>query len=152
MDMMMQTEKLPDFCNDPFYSTTNTSTPLQETRFSNGNPAASTTALPHIYNNPHESTPPLINPLFSMPFMGTPIQEPGTPSFQHDMMAKKNQIWSSILKCKLFLIFSRQEKLNYRNQKDDLPHSSNATNIYIDPKSIKPPKKGMPRYLRIHKV
>ncbi|KAL3592125.1 hypothetical protein D5086_010765 [Populus alba] len=76
MTMMMQMEKLPDFCSEPFYNTTNTSTLLQEIQFSNGNPTANTVASPPIWHDPHASSPPLINPPCSMPFMGTPIQEP----------------------------------------------------------------------------
>ncbi|KAF9682388.1 hypothetical protein SADUNF_Sadunf05G0103900 [Salix dunnii] len=140
MTMMMQTEKLPDFCSDPFYSTTNTSTPLQETQFSNGNPTASTTASPHIYNNSHESTPPLINPLFSVPFMGTPIQEPVTPSFQHDMMAKKIKYGPPFSNANSFL--SSVDKKNSTTEIREMIFRIAAMQpIYIDPKSVKPPKR-----------
>ncbi|KAB5556967.1 hypothetical protein DKX38_007876 [Salix brachista] len=130
MDMMMQTEKLPDFCSEPFYNTTNTSKLLQETQFSNGNTTASTTVSPHIYSNP----------LFSMPFMGTPIQEPATPSFQHDMMAKKIKYGPPFSNANSFLS-SSDKKNSITEIRKILFRITIMQPIYIDPKSVKPPKR-----------
>ncbi|KAF2283728.1 hypothetical protein GH714_014615 [Hevea brasiliensis] len=81
MTMMMQMEKLPDFC-EPFHSTS-TST-LQETQFSNGNPTSIVTSPP-THHNPHATSPPIISPPPSMPFMTISMQEPLTGSLQPNM-------------------------------------------------------------------
>ncbi|KAL3583740.1 hypothetical protein D5086_014801 [Populus alba] len=91
MTMMLQMEKLPDFCSEPFHNTTNTSTILQQIQFSNENPTSIVASPPIYHDNPHASPPPFINPPpCSVPCMGAPIQEPMTPPLdQHNMMASK---------------------------------------------------------------
>jgi hypothetical protein len=140
MTMMMQMEKLPDFCSEPFYNTTNTSTLLQEIQFSNGNPTANTVASPPIWHNPHASSPPLINPPCSMPFMGTPIQEPVTPSLQHDMMAKKFEYGTPFSNANSFLS-SIEKKNSTTTIREMIFRIAAMQPAHIDPESVKPPKR-----------
>jgi hypothetical protein len=141
MTVMMQMEKLPDFCSEPFHNTTNTSTILQEIQFSNGNPTSIVASPPIYHNNPHASSPPFINPPpCSMPFMGTPIQEPMTPPLQHNMMANKFKYSTPFSNANSFL--SSIEKKNPTAAIRDMTFRIAAMQpIHIDPESVKPPKR-----------
>jgi hypothetical protein len=141
MTVMMQMEKLPDFCSEPFHNTTNTSTILQEIQFSNGNPTSIVASPPIYHNNPHASSPPFINPPpCSMPFMGTPIQEPMTPPLQHNMMANKFKYSTPFSNANSFL--SSIEKKNPTAEIRDMTFRIAAMQpIHIDPESVKPPKR-----------
>ncbi|CAK7337687.1 unnamed protein product [Dovyalis caffra] len=140
MTMMMQMEKLPDFCSEPFHNITNTSTLLQEIQFSNGNPTSVVASSP-IYHDPHASSPPMINPTpCSLPFMGTPIQEPMTPPLQHNMMANKFKYSTPFSNANSFL--SSIEKKNSTTAIREMIFRIAAMQpIHIDPESVKPPKR-----------
>jgi hypothetical protein len=139
MTMMMQMEKLPDFCSEPFHNTTNTSTILQEIQFSNGNPTSIVASPPIYHDNPHASSPPFINPPpCSTPFMGTPIQEPMTTPLQHNMMANKFKYSTPFSNANSFL--SSIEKKNSTAAIRDMTFRVAAMQpIHIDPESVKPP-------------
>ncbi|KAJ9177264.1 hypothetical protein P3X46_012500 [Hevea brasiliensis] len=136
MTMMMQMEKLPDFC-EPFHSTS-TST-LQETQFSNGNPTSIVTSPP-THHNPHATSPPIISPPPSMPFMTTSMQEPLTGSLQPNMVTSKFKFLPPFTNVNSFL--SSMEKKNSTSAIREMIFRIAAMQpIHIDPESIKPPKR-----------
>lgn len=141
MTMMMQMEKLPDFC-EPFHSTSSTSSStLQQIQFSNGNPASIVTSPP-IYHHPHASTSPnLITPPHpSMPFMPTPMQETLTGSLQPNMVAGKLKYPPQFSNANSFL--SSMEKKNSTAAIREMIFRIAAMQpIHIDPESVKPPKR-----------
>ncbi|KAJ6990247.1 transcription factor HEC2 [Populus alba] len=142
MTMMLQMEKLPDFCSEPFHNTTNTSTILQQIQFSNENPTSIVASPPIYHDNPHASPPPFINPPpCSVPCMGAPIQEPMTPPLdQHNMMASKFKYSTPFSNANSFL--SAIEKKNSTAAIREMTFRIAAMQpIHIDPESVKPPKR-----------
>ncbi|KAJ4830647.1 hypothetical protein Tsubulata_042361 [Turnera subulata] len=142
MTMMMQMEKLSDFCEPNFHSTatTNTSPTLQELQFSNGSNPTSIVNSSSIYLNPHSSSHTLINPPPSMAFMGTPVQEPLTPPLQPNMVANKFKYAPPLSNANSFL--SSIEKKNSTTAIREMIFRIAAMQpIHIDPEAVKPPKR-----------
>ncbi|KAG2724429.1 hypothetical protein I3760_01G015900 [Carya illinoinensis] len=144
MTMMMQMEKLPEFC-DPFHDTP---TYPAEIEFSDGSTSSVDTTPPIFHISPNNMAPPTLeNPPASLPFMGNPtILEPLRPSIQTHVVSDqrlRNNIACSGIALSL-------PNNSYHDQKKD---SSMATMremifriaamqpIHIDPESIKPPKR-----------
>ncbi|KAF2295254.1 hypothetical protein GH714_032343 [Hevea brasiliensis] len=140
MTMMMQMEKLPDFC-EPFHSTSTSTSSLQEIHFSNGNPSSIVTSPPIYHNPPHASSPTLITPPHpSMPFLPIPTQEPMTGSFQPNMFTSKFKCPPPFSNANSFL--SSMEKKNSTAAIREMIFRIAAMQpIHIDPESIKPPKR-----------
>ncbi|EEF38793.1 transcription factor HEC1 [Ricinus communis] len=148
MTMMMQMEKLPDFC-DPFHNnSSSSSSSLQEIQFSNGhNSNNNNTILPNSPPIYHHS-PTLINPPPSISFMATtPIQGPNTMTtgslhqqLQHNMFSSKFKYPPPFSNANSFL--SSMEKKNSTAAIREMIFRIAAMQpIHIDPESIKPPKR-----------
>ncbi|KAJ6919592.1 hypothetical protein NC651_013519 [Populus alba x Populus x berolinensis] len=75
-----------------------------------------------------------------MPFMGTPIQEPMTPSLQHDMMAKKFEYGTPFSNANSFLS-SIEKKNSTTTIREMIFRIAAMQPAHIDPESVKPPKK-----------
>ncbi|OAY35460.1 transcription factor HEC1 [Manihot esculenta] len=132
MTMMMQMEKLPDFC-EPFHNTSTSS--LQEIQFSNGNVTS-----PPIYHNPHASSASLMSPHPSMLFMATSMEEPLTGSLQPNMVTSKFKYSHPFPNANSFL--SSMEKKNSTAAIREMIFRIAAMQpIHIDPESVKPPKR-----------
>ncbi|KAG5241425.1 hypothetical protein OIU76_024611 [Salix suchowensis] len=144
MTMMMQTKQIPDFRSEPFHNTTNSSAILQQihfSHFSNGNPTSIVASPPIFHNNPHASSPPFLNPPpCSMPFMGTPIQEPMTPPLQPNTMASKFKYTTPFYSANSFLS-SIEKKNSSAAIRDMIFRIAAMRPVHIDPESVKPPKR-----------
>ncbi|KAJ6930126.1 hypothetical protein NC652_013851 [Populus alba x Populus x berolinensis] len=75
-----------------------------------------------------------------MPFMGTPIQEPVTPSLQHDMMAKKFEYGTPFSNANSFLS-SIEKKNSTTTIREMIFRIAAMQPAHIDPESVKPPKR-----------
>ncbi|KAJ6419877.1 hypothetical protein OIU84_029907 [Salix udensis] len=142
MTTMMQMKQLPDFRSEPFHNTTNSSAILQQIHFSNGNPTSIVASPPIFHNNPHASSPaPFLNPPpCSMPFMGTPTQEPMTPPLQPNTMASKFKYTTPFSSANSFLS-SIEKKNSSAAIRDMIFRIAAMRPVHIDPESVKPPKR-----------
>jgi len=139
MTLMMQMEKLPEFC-EPFQG----SSTLPDIYFSNGMSSSSSSCIlptpPNIYPNP--GTLMTLPPTLSL-IGNNPVQEPMTPPLQPNNIASGNKF---------------KYPTPFNNANSSYPSSINKKNsmaamremifriaamqpIHIDPESIKPPKR-----------
>ncbi|XP_050240828.1 transcription factor HEC2-like [Quercus robur] len=137
MTMMMQMEKLPEFC-DPFHNTPIPTYP--EIEFTSGSTSNITTTTPPIIHNPNVAPVPhtLINPSSSIPLMGTPIQDPMTPSLQPHVMSGRfsfNNVGA------ISLANSYEKKNSVAAMREMIFRIAAMQPIHVDPESIKPPKR-----------
>ncbi|KAJ8770635.1 hypothetical protein K2173_021282 [Erythroxylum novogranatense] len=130
--MMQMDQKLPDFCQTFHNSSTST---VQDMQFSNGNPA-SIVPTSSVYHNPQA----LVNSPPSLPFVGTPIQEPIAPPLQSSMVARKFKYGASFSTANSFLS-SLDKKNSTAAIREMIFRIAAMQPIYIDPESIKPPKR-----------
>ncbi|KAA8547105.1 hypothetical protein F0562_003534 [Nyssa sinensis] len=112
MTTMMQLDKLPEFFG-PYDNTSE----LPEIEFSGGSATSSIESTPPLFHNPHVNSPSLMSPPSSIPFMGTPVQEPLAPNL---VTQKRNSM--DAMREMIFRIAVMQP-------------------IHIDPESVKPPKR-----------
>lgn len=138
MTMMMQMEKLPEFC-DPFH---NAPTYPAEVDFSSGS-SSTIAAPPPMFHSASNNVAPstLINPPSSMQFMGNPsIQEPMTPPLQAHVVPSgrfRNACAGAIS------LSNSYEKKNssMAAMREMIFRIAAMQPIHIDPESIKPPKR-----------
>ncbi|KDP31941.1 hypothetical protein JCGZ_12402 [Jatropha curcas] len=127
MTMMMQMEKLPDFC-DPNMQ--------QEIHFgSNGNNT--------IYNVSASSSLLNPNPSPSLPFLATttPIQEPITGSLQPNMVTATKFKYPPPFSNANSFLSSMEKKNSTAAIREMIFRIAAMQPIHIDPESIKPPKR-----------
>ncbi|XVF17679.1 hypothetical protein REPUB_Repub10bG0144400 [Reevesia pubescens] len=143
MTMMMQMEKLAEFCDPAFQTSSST---LPEIHFSNGITSSSSTILP---------TPPIpnvsssLNTLMTLPstlsFIGNnPVQEPMTPPLQPNNLVPNNKF-----KYPTTLPFTNansypssvDKKNSMAAMREMIFRIAAMQPIHIDPESIKPPKR-----------
>ncbi|GAV73671.1 HLH domain-containing protein [Cephalotus follicularis] len=139
MTMMMQMEKLPDFCCENF---NNTST-LPDIQFSisNKNSILTPTPTPPPTLMFHNGTSPtMINPP-TLPFMGKrPVQEPMTSPVQPNVVSNKFK-YSLPYSNPNSYITSVEKKNSMVAMREMIFHIAAMQPIHIDPDSIKPPKR-----------
>ena len=141
MTMMMQMEKLPDQYCDLFSHNTPTPTPTYpDIEFSSGITSSIATTTPPIFHsqNVSHAPPTLINQTSSMPFMGTPIQEPMTPPLQPHVMSTGRFRFNSGA---LSLANPYEKNNSVAAMREMIFRIAAMQPIQIDPESIKPPKR-----------
>ncbi|XVF15547.1 hypothetical protein REPUB_Repub09cG0163500 [Reevesia pubescens] len=133
MTMMMQMEKLPEFCESAFQS----SSTLPEIHFSNGTSSSTILPTPTIYPNQNVSS--LITMPSTLSFIGNnSVQEPLTTPLHPNNMVKyqttpfnnANSYPSSV-----------DKKNSMAAMREMIFRIAAMQPIHIDPESIKPPKR-----------
>ncbi|KAF5463787.1 hypothetical protein F2P56_013920 [Juglans regia] len=139
MTMMMQMEKLPEFC-DAFHDTP---TYPAEIEFSDGSTSSVATTPPIFHSSPNKMAPPTLeNPPASLPFMGsTPtIHEP--LSLRPPDQRFRNNIASSGTALSLpNNSYHDQKNSSMVEMREMIFRIAAMQPILIDPESIKPPKR-----------
>ncbi|XWS45264.1 hypothetical protein CRYUN_Cryun15aG0121500 [Craigia yunnanensis] len=139
MTMMMQMEKLPEFC-ESFQS----SSTLPEIHFSNGTLSSTILPTPLIYPNPNVSS---LNTLMTLPstlsFIGNnPVQEPMTPPIQPNNMGTGNKFkYPTPFNNANSYPSSVDKKNSMAAMREMIFRIAAMQPIHIDPESIKPPKR-----------
>ncbi|XP_022774131.1 transcription factor HEC2-like [Durio zibethinus] len=138
MTMMMQMEKLPEFC-ELFQSTS----PLPNIHFSNGASSSSDIATPPIYTNPNVSS---LDTLMTLPstlsFIGNnTVQKPMTPPLQPNNMATRNKYPTPFNNENSCPSYSVDKKNSMAAMREMIFRIAAMQPIHIDPESIKPPKR-----------
>ncbi|XVE82802.1 hypothetical protein DITRI_Ditri16bG0035000 [Diplodiscus trichospermus] len=129
LTMMMQMEKLPEFC-EPFQS----SSTLPEIHFSNGITSSTILPTPPIYPNPNVSS--LMTLPSTLSFIGNnPVQESMAPPLQTNNkyptpFSNANSYPSSV-----------DKKNSMAAMREMIFRIAAMQPIHIDPESIKPPKR-----------
>ncbi|KAJ8764370.1 hypothetical protein K2173_006110 [Erythroxylum novogranatense] len=131
--MMQMDQKLPDFC-EPFHSASTSQ--VHDIQFSNGNPTSTIVPPASMYHNPQA----LMNPPPTLPFVGTPIQEPVTPPLQSNMVGGKFKYGPPFSTANSFLS-SAEKKNSTAAIREMIFRIAAMQPIHIDPESIKPPKR-----------
>ncbi|XWS41904.1 hypothetical protein CRYUN_Cryun17cG0122200 [Craigia yunnanensis] len=139
MTMMMQMEKLPEFC-EPFPS----SSTLPEIHSSNGTSNSSILPTPPIHLNPNVSS---LNTLMTLPstlsfIRNNPVQEPMTPPLQPNNMATSNKFkYPTPFNNANSYPSSVDKKNSMAAMREMIFLIAAMQPIHIDPESIKPPKR-----------
>ncbi|XP_022741435.1 transcription factor HEC2-like [Durio zibethinus] len=140
MTMMMQMEKLPEFCEPAFQR----SSTLPEIHFSNG--TSSTSILPTSPINPNPNVSSL-NTLMTLPstlsYIGNnPVQEPLTPPLQPNNMATRNKFkYPTPFNNANSYPSSVDKKNSMAAMREMIFRIASMQPVHIDPESIKPPKR-----------
>ncbi|XP_007047278.2 PREDICTED: transcription factor HEC2 [Theobroma cacao] len=139
MTMMMQMEKLPEFC-EPFLSPSI----FPEIHFSNGTSISSILPTPPIYPNPNVSSlNTLMTPPPTLSFIGNhPVQEPMTPPLQANNMANSSKYkYPTPFNDTNSYPSSVDKKNSMAAMREMIFRIAAMQPIHIDPESIKPPKR-----------
>ncbi|GLT50145.1 hypothetical protein SLA2020_236530 [Shorea laevis] len=134
MTMMMQMEKLPEFC-EPSQSTAM----FPEIQLSSMCQHTDTSALDPIRIPQYHILSSQLNPMMSLqPFiMGNPVQEPMTPPLQPNMVTSKFHYPGPFSNPNSY----PDKKNSTVAMREMIFHIAAMQPIHIDPESIKPPKR-----------
>ncbi|KAK8486919.1 hypothetical protein V6N13_053316 [Hibiscus sabdariffa] len=141
MTMMMQMEKLPDFCDSPPFKTS-------DINFSNGTSSSTILPTPSIYPNPIND-PSSLNTFMALPpstlslIGNVPAQESIAPRLQPNNMACTNNKfkYSSLFNNSNSYPCSVDKKNSMAAMREMIFRIAAMQPIHIDPESIKPPKR-----------
>ncbi|GMI68077.1 HECATE 1 [Hibiscus trionum] len=148
MTMMMQMEKLPEFCESPPFK-------ASEINFSNGNSSSTFLPAQPIYPNPnHIHDPCSLNTFMALPpstisFIGngngntnTPVQDSMAAPLQPNNMADTNKFkYPSLFNNSNSYHSSVDKKNSMAAMREMIFRIAAMQPIHIDPESIKPPKR-----------